>query len=219
MASMNGPGDSQESPSEVSEIEQAICRISGVQAARIITAAQGRVAEIHVLASRERAPKQLVRDIQSVALTNFGMSLDYRTISVVQLDRPESAAQAPGGRRPAIRRIAAETSTATTEVSVLLTANGSERSGSARGPATAGLRLVAQATIDAVSGLLNVDGIEVEWAQIVPAGTRGVGLVILRLLTSRGDHVVSGSAVVRKDPGDAIARAALAALNRFMHPA
>jgi hypothetical protein len=217
MASSNGPGDG--AGPQTQEIEQAICRITGVQAARIVTGPQNRVSEVHILASRERAPKQLVRDIQSVALTNFGVTLDYRTISVVQLDQPGAVSEAPGGKRPAIRRLTAETTAASTEVKIVLAAEDGDRSGTARGPATSGLRLVAQAVVDAVGGLVNVDGIEVEWAEIARAGSREVGLVLLRLLTSRGDHAVSGSAIVRKDPADAIARAALAAVNRFLHPA
>jgi hypothetical protein len=216
MASSNGPGDG--AGPRTQEIEQAICRITGIQAARIVTGPQNRVSEVHILASRERAPKQLVRDIQSVALTNFGVTLDYRTISVVQLDQP-GVSEAPGTKRPAILRLAAETTAATTEVKIVLAAEDGERAGAARGPATSGLRLVAQAVADAVGGLVNVDGIEVEWAEIARAGSREVGLVLLRMLTSRGDHAVSGSAIVRKDPADAIARAALAAVNRFLHPA
>jgi hypothetical protein len=38
--------------------------------------------------------------------------------------------------------------------------------------------------------------------------------VILRLSDDRGDRVVSGSAIVRKDATDAIARATLNAVNR-----
>jgi hypothetical protein len=36
----------------------------------------------------------------------------------------------------------------------------------------------------------------------------------VHFVTKRGEHVVSGSAVVRNDPADAVARAVLDALNR-----
>src|SRR5438552_7072502 len=72
------------------ELESALSRIPSVTAARVVTAPTGRVAEVHLLAKRDRAPKQLVRDVQSVALANFGLDVDYRTVSVVQLDDPQS---------------------------------------------------------------------------------------------------------------------------------
>src|SRR5438309_10750069 len=76
---------------DVEQIESALARIPSVTAARIVTGPAGRISEVHLLARRERAPKQLVRDVQSVALANFGVEVDYRTVSVVQLDEPEVA--------------------------------------------------------------------------------------------------------------------------------
>src|SRR5437762_7656775 len=73
-------------PPEPVELEAAILRIQGIQAARVVAGPGGRVSEVHVLAGRERGAKQLVRDVQSVILTNFGVDIDYRTVSVVQLD-------------------------------------------------------------------------------------------------------------------------------------
>lgn len=64
------------------DMERAVARIPGIQAVRVVTDAD-RIAEVHVLANRARAPKQLVRDIQSVVLTNFGYEIDYRIVSVV----------------------------------------------------------------------------------------------------------------------------------------
>ena len=203
----------------VGEIEAAISQISGIQAARVVTAAGGRIAEVHVLAGEGRAPKQLVRDIQSAVLTNFGITLDYRTVSVVQLSKHEQApdpASITVIRRPAITRLAAETSSFSTEISVKLASNGDELSGNARGPATAGLRLVAEATIDALGRFVEAEGVEVSSAGVVAAGTHQVALAVLRVMTSRGEHLVTGSALIRKDVNDAVARAVLAGLNRFL---
>src|SRR6266540_4493410 len=76
-------------------LEAAILRIQGIQAARVVAGPGGRVSEVHVLAGRERGAKQLVRDVQSVILTNFGVDIDYRTVSVVQLDETAPVAAAP----------------------------------------------------------------------------------------------------------------------------
>ncbi|MHB8512425.1 MAG: hypothetical protein ACYDCC_09605 [Actinomycetota bacterium] len=200
-----------------SEIEKALAQISGVRAARVVGAEPGRVSEIHVLAEPGRAPKQLVRDIQSAVLTGFGMSIDYRIVSVVQLDREPSTTVTELPRpRPILRRLSAETASFSTEVRVGVAVGGEELDRTMRGPATAGLRLVAQATVDAIGTTLRADAVEVESAEILNASNRQAALVVLKVMTSRGDHAVCGSALVRRDPIDAVARATLDALNRFI---
>ena len=223
-------------------LEAAIRRIQGIQAARVVAGPGGRVAEVHVLAGRERGAKQLVRDVQSVILTNFGVDIDYRTVSVVQLEEgstapppitsqpaAEPAAQhtAPAeqpltaphaaGNRAAILRLQTETSAFTTEVKIAVSVEGTERAGSARGPSTSGLRIVAGATIDAVGELLHASAVEVHSADLITVGLVQMAVVVLRLATSRGEQLLTGSAIVRKDANDSVARATLDALNRVLN--
>src|SRR5437773_10958720 len=60
---------------------------------------EGRPTEVHILASPEKHAKQVVRDIQSVAMASFGLDLDRRLISVVQLEGQETTAVGNGERR------------------------------------------------------------------------------------------------------------------------
>src|ERR1051326_6255385 len=172
---------------EPAALEAAILRIQGIQAARVVAGPGGRVSEVHVLAGRERGAKQLVRDVQSVILPNFGVDIDYRTVSVVQLDEiapsvtpsdapsgspagaPAPAPPAPSyeSGRPAIVRLASETSSYTTEVRIGIEYGSRERSGSARGPSVSGLRIVAGATVDALEGLIGGSSIEVQSAELM----------------------------------------------------
>ena len=190
------------------------------------------MSEVHVLAGRERGAKQLVRDVQSVILTNFGVDIDYRTVSVVQLDEAAPVAAAPvaaaapaeavapivtDSRRPAIVRLVTETAAFTTEVRVAITVEGNERAGMARGPSTSGLRLVAGATVDAVGDLLKASAVEVQSAELMSVGSVQLAVAVLRLATNRGEQLLTGSAIVRKDANDSIARATLDALNRVLN--
>jgi hypothetical protein len=68
------------------EVERALCRIPEVSAARIVVDQTQRPVEVHILASPEKHAKQLVRDVQSVAMVSFGLDIDRRMISVVQLE-------------------------------------------------------------------------------------------------------------------------------------
>lgn len=132
---------------------------------------------------------------------------------------PEREAPAPAApartARPALARVASETTGFDAGVRVLVRLDGAEREGVARGSATAGLKLVAEAVLDAVKPQLGANAVEVEFADVVTAGSRQVALAMFRLLTGRGDHVVVGSAIVRRDPNDAVAKAALDAVNRL----
>jgi len=235
-----GRPDGGSATAEPAALEAAILRIHGIQAARVVAGPGGRVSEVHVLAGRERGAKQLVRDVQSVILTNFGVDIDYRTVSVVQLEEVSASAQAASApavehvehveqvstvlpprmdsSRPAIVRLVTETSGYTTEVKIGVSVEGSERAGISRGPSTSGLRLVAGATVDAVGELLHASAVEVSSAELMTVGLVQLAVVVLRLATSRGEQTLTGSAMVRKDANDAVARATLDALNRVLNP-
>ena len=70
---------------EIIELERELCRLPEVSAARIVADRVGRPTEIHILAHGSKHPKQVVRDVQSVALASFGIEVDRRIVSVVQL--------------------------------------------------------------------------------------------------------------------------------------
>jgi hypothetical protein len=70
--------------STLAKLEENLLRVPGVKSARVV--GDDRPSEIHVVASARRSPKQVVRDVQSLAAAGFGMQIDHRIVSVVQLD-------------------------------------------------------------------------------------------------------------------------------------
>ena len=70
---------------EAIELEHELCRIPGVTAARVVMDPEDVPVEVHVLATTDKHAKQLVRDVQSVAITTFGLDIDRRVVSVVQV--------------------------------------------------------------------------------------------------------------------------------------
>ena len=81
------------------ELEDTLARLPSVNAVRII-GDRDRVREVHVLAAPEKAAKQVVRDVQTLVLARFGIDLDRRLISVVQIgpDRLRAEEERPGLR-------------------------------------------------------------------------------------------------------------------------
>jgi hypothetical protein len=175
---------------DLTEVEREICRLPDVSVVRIVADATGRVTEVHVVAHEGKHPKQIVRDVQSVALASFDLEIDRRVVSVVQLGAEDEGAAREhvcgDVVRPAVTGITAESSGVRSLVRVTLTRDGDEVVGHAEGSiaTTARYRLVANATIDALRKLDLAD-------------------------------LVAGSAIVRaQHDTDAIARAVLDATNR-----
>lgn len=208
------------------ELEDSLRRIPGIRAASVVTGPDSRPTEVHVLAQPGKAAKQIVRDVQSVAMAQFDLDIDHRIVSVVQIgeaevptlvpvrDDPGSDPESPV--RPALHSIGVRTADGETEVTVVLMVDGVDYPGTAAGP---GLpvhrpRIVAQAAMAAVAELLGLPA-HIESAQLLEIGLRHVAVTVLSLSVPRlGEQVLCGAALVRGDEDDAVARSVLAALNR-----
>src|SRR3954451_20937777 len=123
---------------DLTEVEAELCRLPDVTAVRLVADAIGRPVEVHVLAHAGKPAKQIVRDVQSVALASFGYDLDRRIVSVVQLAANgesrgalESTLQAT--TRPRIVTVQAQSSGFRTSAQVTLASADDERTGFAEG--------------------------------------------------------------------------------------
>ncbi|HVE92062.1 MAG TPA: hypothetical protein VNE62_07155, partial [Actinomycetota bacterium] len=68
------------------DIQKELLGLPGVQAVRVVTSGRGRVTEVHIVANGAKSAKQIVRDVQTVAMAKYGIELDYRVVSVVKFD-------------------------------------------------------------------------------------------------------------------------------------
>lgn len=211
---------------DLTDVEREICRLEDVSIARIVADPAGRVTEVHVVAEPGKHPKQIVRDVQSVALASFGLELDRRIVSVVQLGNlgVDGDGAASGTPRPSIVAITAEANGLRSLVRVTLARDDDEAVGFAEGSiaTTARHRLVATATVDALRQLEpGAECIDVDHAQIVRVGSHDVAVVTVVFVVPPTEQIVSGSAIVRpQQEADAVARAILDATNRrlaWMH--
>jgi hypothetical protein len=207
-------------------VETELCRLPDLSAARIVTDSVGRPVEVHVLALPGKRPKQIVRDVQSVAMASFGLDLDRRIISVVQIggndvaDGHDDEPEEPAERfRPHIVAINIEVHGLRAYVRVTLAFGSEERAGSADGTIAVASRprLVAAATLDAIQQLVPAaECLDLDSAQIVRVGPHDVAIVALVLVMPPTEQIVCGSEIVHQneDPSDAVVRAVLNATNR-----
>lgn len=208
------------------DVERALCRISHVTRASVVADERDEVLELHIVATSGKHPKQVVRDVQSLARAAFGVDVDRNVVSVVQLepeegaDAPVPAAAAPVAQegRTALAGMTLQSLQGSSSVSVVLTRDERRASGgSSRSTTAVGLhRMAAEATLSALAELYpdmpasDVDGVEVR-----PLGVRKVALVSIAHRTVGSDDVLIGTATVRAAGElDAVARAVLDAVNR-----
>jgi hypothetical protein len=212
----------------VDELEREFCRIPEVTAARVVADGDGRIAEVHILSLPHKHAKQVVRDVQSVAMATFGLDLDRRVVSVVQLDAVASSSITGGdddldlevfdASRINVDQVTADRHGLQCTARVVLSRSDQVATGTAEGlvATSSVLRLVAQATIAALRHLEPAAvRADVETATIIRLGDRAVAVSTVVVVVPPYEEVISGSAVVRPSGEfDAVARSVLDATNR-----
>jgi len=202
-------------PLDLVALEEELRRLPDVDAARVVVDSGGRPVEVHVIASSDKHPKQVVRDVLSVAQASFGLDLDRRVVSVVRLEE-EPRGAAP--RRIALHSVTAEQRSGRLMVRVALEHNGRRVVGTARAGLAHSTRLRAAATaaLEALAELLPVAAYgDIETAIIVQTTDRSVALVNVVFGFESREEALSGTAIVGEaGETEAVVRAVLAATNR-----
>lgn len=213
--------DPQETRVRAEDIEEALSQVAEIKAARVVASPDGVIQEVHVLASPSKAPKQLVRDIESTIMAQFGIPIDHKKISIAQLghDAVTKNGSAPASVRPKIASINSSVMGVQTTVTVTLEIGGTDFVGKSAGPnsQTGRQRLVADATLDAISQ--HGDGghaFALEDVSVLPLGKEHVAVACVTLVSTLGEQSYAGSALVRQNEKDSIVRATLDAINRRM---
>lgn len=199
------------------EVESALLAVPGLVGARLVPGYDRDIDELHVLSTLERSPKQTVRDVQTVLMARFGLPTDHRVISVVQLDEDQGLPTA--AHRVAIAEVGLRRIGDTVVAEVVLWHGSEELRLTREASATTSgrRRAVARATIDGVDSMLD-DGstLELEGVDVVQVGGSTIAVTVLELQNGRSTELLSGTAIVRDTPQDAIARAVLDATNRLL---
>lgn len=206
----------------VSDCEAIISRLRGVISARVVTDERGDILEIHVVADESRSPKQIGRDVESALLSQLGVRIDHRKVSIAQLKGEGNPAAEDIrlqflGIEYAVDRLSARARVSVGRNEDVFTGIASVPIG----PELDQERLVAQAAVAALEEFLRsgaaADGtLSLELADFARSnGTkRPFVMVTVRVLGGRGEESLLGSALVRDDPWRAAACAVLDAMNR-----
>ncbi len=206
---------------QMESIEESLRQVAGILSARIRADGES-ITEVHVIAAPHRKAKGVVRDVVTTLFVRHGIELDHHKVSVASTTAVENGTG--GEDQPAVRRLLFRS------VNIYREGNRNEGqvelqdgerilTGTATGPAVRNSqeRLVAQATVQAVSRLLG-DGLAVELAGVEESriGSSAVILTHLVLLRRRSETHLVGSALVGSDTLEATVFAVLDALNRIL---
>lgn len=214
-------------------LEGELKRIPGVKGVRVV--GDESPTEIHVVASPDRTPKQIVRDVQSLAQAAYGLAIDHRIVSIVALEdevaeviAPEAPANgatngAPNGsHRPALDRIVLASKGDSGWVKVALkwpdgdVTEGAEATGLSRDARAKGAVTALQRALEPVLAESR-SRVEIEDVIIQKIGTGESVLVRAALYESGAQTPLVGSALISDDVASAAVRATLQALNRKLN--
>ncbi|SMB91448.1 hypothetical protein SAMN00808754_0446 [Thermanaeromonas toyohensis ToBE] len=204
-------------PIAAAEYERVICQVKGVLSARLVTGVDGQIEEIHVLATPDRNPKQVVRDIETAVLVQLGTTLDRKKISVAQLEEGvagadhvnEAGASCGRARRTQLRLVRlgffSRGIRLEANVTVEIGEEGNFYEGSAIGANMPGkgCYLVAQATLEAIKKYLGESCILTleDLLQLEVAKTRAI-LVVIGMLGDWGRERLAGIAFLDESPDE-----------------
>lgn len=210
------------------QLEGDLQRVPGVRNARVVGVDSP--SEIHIVATPERSPKQVVRDVQSLASAGFGLTIDHRIVSVVQLaddaepdPEPERQAPTPEPRhedeRPVLEAVVLASKGSTGWVKVTLRWPGGETTegaGATTATREARARGATIALLRALEPALAARGAKLDVEQVLIHRIGSGECVLVRGLYAEGgtNTAVVGSALIHDDVATAAVHALLHAINR-----
>jgi len=192
--------------------EDVITKIQGVTHSKVVYNDE-EVEEVHIIANTIRSPKQIVRDIESALLAIFDYRIDRKLISIAQIDTGETKSI----KRIRYEGISLEVKDNNVRCEVRLTMDDDVymSTETAIGTSINRRRVVAKATVSAVEEMIGqVSAFDVE--DIVINSIRDISYVtvIVNMINDIAEEVLIGTAIVRNDTNEAIAKATLDAINR-----
>jgi hypothetical protein len=211
-------------------VEQLLRTVEGVDSLKIVPDHHGAIDEVHVLSSSGLGAKQIVRNIESALLAQFGLQIDHRKISIAQVRKQDlaitgppaepEAAPEPTPRRVILRGFHVDRR-AGERVLCHVTLGDDENTfeGQAQGPdyAKARLEVAAQAVLNALSKATEgASTFAIEGVSQVDLFGRRLVVALVHASAGRATLSLPGIAEISDSVEEAVVLACLNATNRWM---
>ena len=192
--------------------KEIINKIEGVINSKIVEK-DNEISELHILANTMRAPKQIVRDVETAILTSFDYRIDRKLVSVAQVQTEYDEKL----KRIKFDGISLTTCDNTAECTVTLGYEEEEYSATQNGIKTASnkRKIIADTTLKAVEKILGQASIfDIQDVIINNSGSVSFVSVLVNMILNGNEEIMIGSAIIKSDINEAIAKATLDAINR-----
>ena len=195
-------------------IEKSIKKLSEVKGAKVVYS-EDEISEVHILASDQKSPKQLIRDIESIVMVDHNINIDHKVISIAQLSDDDLYTKA--NSRLAINGFNKNVKNKELEIMVELQADEELYQGKVQGLASSinRLKLFSKATLNAVQDYLG------EVCDLLPGevrrtsiGNKDAVLVSVIVLDDKEENNFLGIAADNGEKELAVIKATLDAINR-----
>lgn len=193
-------------------LQDIIKKIDGVINAKIITE-DGEITELHILSNTLRAPKQIVRDIESSLMAAFDYRIDRRVVSIAQIETDEMREL----KRIKFDGVAMSTIGDQVDCTVKLLLNDEEYTSRQTAVKTESnkRKVVAVSTIKTVEEVIGrTTSFDVQDVFVQASRDTSFATVIVNMIDNGREETMIGTALVKNDVNEAIAKAALDAVNR-----
>mgnify|MGYP001223002043 CR=1 FL=1 len=212
---------------EARRAEALVASVQGVTSCRIRTDGCGEITEVHVVSRAGKSPKLVARDVEGVLKAEMNLDVDYKKIGVVVLDFvPDVPADISAEEFPILEHasrfafvsVNVVSSRAGLRAEVELSRDSAESFGASESdhPTAAALSAVAEATLRAVSELLD-DATRLCLGGVLKVSFAGDDAILVRVdvVGERGTRSLVGSTLVAGNEAQAVVFATLDAINRL----
>jgi hypothetical protein len=194
------------------EIKTLICKLSDIRHCSVVCSSSNEVEEIHVLAGVNRNIKQLVRDIQSAINAKFGINIDYKVISIAQVnenDFKEIRLQLHGISVKNIERSIEAIVTLAYEDKVYEGKIVRVKSKNNK------FKAIAEATLLALENYLKIgQTFYIEDARSTSISSGELCICVIGYVFDGREELLSGCSLINADENEAVVKAVLSAVNR-----
>ncbi len=198
-------------------IEDFLMKIQSVIGSKVVMNQNGQIEEIHIVSDLRRSPKQILRDVEAVLLSQFNQAIDYKKVSIAQI----KGGVIRNEQDPRIKLKSIEYSNMgnTIDVTVTLEKGNEEYTKTKSGIKTTAnvMRLSGKAVLDAIEQYLGIYDVFVfeDCKEIKLSDTLVIAVSITSIYHHREEMFV-GTAKVGTDVNEAVTRATLDAINRHI---
>ncbi|MTI49740.1 hypothetical protein [Sporosalibacterium faouarense] len=198
----------------IKEMEQFLVKLKSIISCKIIVDKKNDIEELHILSNTQREPKQISRDIQSMLISEFGINIDHKKISIAQIDE-EVVSNNDFRLRFSTVEYSLTGKKAT--IKVVLEKGGKYYEGQVAGIQTKynSKRMIVEATLKAVENFLGVDELFIaEDVKVIEIADKRVVVTGIVFFNEYEEQFFTGCASINSDHKESIVKSTLDGINR-----